>query len=613
MTADPIPRRARTLLLVILAGGLLLRLLHWWWVRDQPFWSTLVVDSREYDRWAREIAGGDWLGSAVFFQAPCYPYLLAGIYTLFGHRLDAVYLLQAVAAVAGCWALWAASRRLAGERAGLVAAALAAGYGPFVFYDIQVQKESFAVAVVCLLLLVGIHAREEDRRRHWIAFGALLGALCLLRENALLVAPLLLVVAVRRGDGWRQPARRAAAFTAGLVLVLLPVALRNYAVGGQFLPTTFQGGVNLYIGNHAGADGTYIPLVPGRQTPDLERREAVRLAEAAVGHPLSPAEVSTYWRHRALAWAAAEPGAFARLQLHKLGLFWSWYEWPDAVDYAWAKTLSAPLRWAPFELGGVSLLAALGLLVSRRRLGAYLVPLLFAAGWTASVIAFFLFSRYRLPVVPALILVAAPALAEASRRWPSRRGVALLAGCVLCLGLPRLVSFPPRLDLVHVNLAHLAEEAGDAQEAAVHYQQALDANPEDLGALLGLGTAAARSGDLATAEQLVTRATLSAPDSVEAAADLGALYLAAGRLPAAEAAITRALDLDPANPVALQNGVLLRLRQANLAAARGLLDRLLVVDPSSPAAARLQQRLAAEERRQSPPDGESAPPGAGRR
>ncbi|HEY3568401.1 MAG TPA: hypothetical protein VGP73_10755, partial [Thermoanaerobaculia bacterium] len=65
------PRRpGRPLLLAILALALALRLAHLWAVRGQPFFASLVMDSQEYDRWARGIAAGDWLGSGVFFQAP---------------------------------------------------------------------------------------------------------------------------------------------------------------------------------------------------------------------------------------------------------------------------------------------------------------------------------------------------------------------------------------------------------------------------------------------------------------------------------------------------------------------------------------------------------------
>src|SRR6185369_7791932 len=170
MNPPPSPR-GRRILFAFLALALVLRLAHWWSVRGQPFFGQLVMDSQEYDRWARQIATGDWLGPEVFFQAPLYPYLLALLYRLFGPSPDAVYLFQIALAVAGVYALYRAGREVAGEGVGLVAAGLAAIYGPFLFYDVQVLKESPAVAVTAFLLWALAAARVRPTFRRWLGAG----------------------------------------------------------------------------------------------------------------------------------------------------------------------------------------------------------------------------------------------------------------------------------------------------------------------------------------------------------------------------------------------------------------------------------------------------------
>src|SRR5436309_7195645 len=167
----------RPLLAAILALALVLRLAHLWAVHGQPFVAGLAMDSQEYDRWAQQIAAGDWLGSRVFFQAPLYPYLLAVLYVLCGRSLDAVYLVQIGLAVAGCYALYRAGREMGGEDAGLGAALLAAIYGPFLFYDVQLAKESPAVAVAGFLLWSLATARGRPGTRRWLGAGALLGVM----------------------------------------------------------------------------------------------------------------------------------------------------------------------------------------------------------------------------------------------------------------------------------------------------------------------------------------------------------------------------------------------------------------------------------------------------
>jgi tetratricopeptide (TPR) repeat protein len=581
----------------ILALALALRLAHWWAVRQQPFFAWLAMDSQEYDRWAREIAAGDWLGSQVFFQAPLYPYLLAVLYSLFGRSLDAVYLAQILLAVAGCWALYRAGREMAGEGVGLGAALLAAIYGPFLFYDAQLLKESPAVAVTSFLLWALAAARARGGTGRWLGAGALLGVLALLRENALLLVPFLLPLAWTRAEKVSGLLRRGGALVAGLALVLLPVAVRNGLVGESFLPTTSQGGVNFYIGNNPQADGTYQPIVPGKQIPALERREPARLAEQAMGRRLTAGEVSRYWLGRSLDWARREPGAFARLQVRKLGMFWSWYEWPDAVDYYHVKTLSPVLRLPLLELGGAVLLALAGLVLARRRLEPFAPVLLFTLGWMLTTVVFFLFSRYRLPVVPALLVLGGVTLAtlaggaESLRDGSRIRTYGLAAVVVTALLLPRALGYEPRMDLVEYNLGRLYDEQGRPEAAREHYKAAFVLNPKDFLACLNLGNLAARQGDWATALRFYQRAAALEPRSDDAESNQGGVFLAMGDLAQAEAHLDRALALNPQNLPALQNETLLRARRGDFAGARELNRRLLELDPANPAGLRLRGRL----------------------
>ena len=94
-------------------------------------------------------------------------------------------------------------------------------------------------------------------------------------------------------------------------MLLLPVAIRNAAVGGGFYLTTSQFGSNFFIGNNPASDGTYMSLRPGRGAPEFERLDATELAQKAVGRTLTPGEVSDYWFDRSRAYiraAARRPG-----------------------------------------------------------------------------------------------------------------------------------------------------------------------------------------------------------------------------------------------------------------------------------------------------------------
>ena len=230
----------------------------------------------------------------------------------------------------------------------------------------------------------------------------------LTRENAgVLVVVILAWIVLGPSVAGRGPRLKAAAFVAAaLAAVLLPVALRNAIVGGEFHITTSQFGPNLYIGNNPRADGAYVPLVYGHGSPQQERADAIALAERAVGRTLSPKEVSRFWVDQVMRFIRDRPDEWLRLMRVKFILFWNATELGDTEDqYAYADW-SVPLRVLnPLLTFGVLCAAAtagFGLTCThwRRLWVLYAIILVYAA----SVIAFYVMARYRFPVVPALML-----------------------------------------------------------------------------------------------------------------------------------------------------------------------------------------------------------------
>src|SRR5262245_33300871 len=273
--------------LAVFAVALALRALHLWQLGHSPFLEARLGDAAAYDAWARRLAAGDWLGNEVFYQAPLYPYFLGVLYASLGDAPLLVRGLQAVLSAAACALLASAGARLWSRGAGLAAGLLLAGYAPSIFLDALLQKSVLDVFFVCLALWLVARLARDPRPGPAAALGVATGALVLSRENALVLAAVF--------AAWLSslPAlgRRLALillFGLGLGGTLLPVALRNWWVGGELHLTTSQFGPNLYIGNHHGAPGGYEPLLPGRGSWEFERMDATQLAERDVGRALTP-------------------------------------------------------------------------------------------------------------------------------------------------------------------------------------------------------------------------------------------------------------------------------------------------------------------------------------
>ncbi len=506
---------ARFLRLLFLLA-LLLRLAFVWQIRDLPTQRWLVMDAQRYDELARGIAAGGWMPSEAFYQAPLYPYFLALVYAVFGGgggsegSLLAVRLLQAVLGAVTVVLLAVLARRLFGSvTAGRAAGVLAALYGPAIFYVPLLLKSTLTLlALTGAVLLLSPHplapspappaplpGRGGNRKRIlWAGF--LFGVSALLQENLILLVPCAALWLLLPGA--EEPRRRrlaaAGVLVLGAVLGVAPATLLNLLAGGEVVVTSSQGGMNFYIGNAAGASGTYRGLSSGSQSPESQREDARRLAAAIAtrerGRPvaageLTPGEVSALFWRESFRQVRADPAAWGRLLLRKTRLFWNAHEIPDAEGYDIYRRAGGPLAllWigfgivAPLGLTGLALTWWDGAWWDGRRRGALLLTLLLL-GVCGSVVLFFVFGRYRLPAVVLLIPPAGHALAvlielieAARRRECGRREWRRLAGAAAVAALAAVaVNLPAwsavgrgRLDsAIWFNLSSAALRGADA-------------------------------------------------------------------------------------------------------------------------------------------------------
>jgi len=525
----------------------LLRLINVTCTRDVPSARYLIGDAAAYYDWGQRIAGGDWIGHEGFYQTPLYPYVLGVMFattsTNHGQQRNEseavvqtnvwkILLLQCAFGAAGVWFIWFAAREWFGPTAGLIAAAMLALYGPAIFYDGIVQKTSLGSWLTCVFLAALALALVRRSTMGWLAAGMTLGLLVLVRENALVWA-IVGLAPLRSQIPWKSRLFHAGLFLAGMTLILLPVAVRNRAVAGEWSITTFQAGPNFYIGNHRGASGRYDPLVPGHESPEFERADATSLAQSALGRELSAHEVSNYWANRAWKEIGKNVSGWLRLLGKKVLLEWNRYEIADVESipaYADSSPVLATTKFWHFGL--LCPLAAIGLVFTFHRQEARLLVLIIAS-MSAAVAAFYVLGRYRFPLVPPLTLLAAAGCAYAPRNLLERKnhtlalafvlgalaltmnapiqghrgfederrldalsfmneGVALagnqdLAGAVSYFERG-LKSFPQSPEC-HANLAMALALQGKYEESIPHYQAALATNPVLPGLQFNLGVA----------------------------------------------------------------------------------------------------------------------------
>jgi 4-amino-4-deoxy-L-arabinose transferase-like glycosyltransferase len=226
---------------------------------DEAYYSTLghlIAHGHGFIRPAEFYAHGLSIPTAE--RAPLFSILLAGLDKIGLDGGDG-RLLGVVSGGAAIVAVGLLGRRVAGDRAGLIAAGVAAVYPVLIAADGALMTESLYGALAAFAMLVAYRLVERPSLREALLLGVLVGLAALSRGEGLLLLPLLLVPLVRRPAGLRSAAVVVLAFAA----VLAPWTVRNWIDFDRPVLVATEGGETLAGANcdqayHGDRIGTWV-------------------------------------------------------------------------------------------------------------------------------------------------------------------------------------------------------------------------------------------------------------------------------------------------------------------------------------------------------------------
>ena len=574
------------------------------------------ADSGVYARLASRIAGGDVLlrgeGAVPYFVSPLYAYFLAAT----GPSFPLARVAQILLGTAAVALVFLTARRLFGERAALAAGILYALTGVVTFHEVlilQAALDPFLTALFLYLLARAVRAEEEEEEKislkvkrgearsgarvRWgalVAAGAAGGLLSLNRPNALLCVAAV-AVALALFTFKEDPLRTvglAAAFVAGAAATIAPFTLRNLLVSHEFVLISSHGGLNFLVGNGPGATGAYREI-PGI-TPDIggQARDSKRVAEAAEGRALSSREVSSHFAREALRWIAHEPAAALSLFLRKFRILLSGDEAPLNFSFPWYREKSLALKLLAVGPGLLVPLAGAGFVLAfvaasgaaRRTL---LVWSAFVPAYVFAVAAFFVATRYRLPLLVALAPLGGAAVGGLPEAWRAKRGLGLAAVAAAVLAAVSL--WPTGLwdgaadEEMHLVLWEI--ERGDAG-AMEHAAAAAREHPDPGLVWLRAGRSFAAAGKLEDAAAAFSRSLASSSPRPEAAVALSALLeqrglsrVKGGDVAGGRSDLEEAVRLDGTNAAVRLNLAVACAMAGETDRARGLAREALALQP----------------------------------
>lgn len=598
--------------LLILVIGVGFRGLYLGELHAMPELTYPPVDEGFSLYWATGLATGDWtlppdawgrdpgIRTTAYIRPPGYAFVLAGIFRLVGGNALGLRIFQMGLGLVSVVLAWWIGRRLLGPAVGVVWAALMVFNWPLLYFQGGLNG-AWLLVLLSLVLTVLLFQLALSPSWHWAASaGAVLGLLALVRPNALLFAPVLIVwgwwVVRRQGLMNRFWPMTVAAALAGAV-VLMPAALRNWRVEGVFTAISATGGLTLYHGNNDQAAGFSTSSVGelGVLSSPWAVPDFVARLEKEMGRDLTFGEASKIFGGRALQWMVRNPGRELVLVGRRAALFWG----PDEVAHnhvVGADRVQSPLlRRMPIgfatALGGV--LVGFAVLIVRWRrddgLGEYTMETLVALGlfvltWFVSFLPFFAASLYRVPILPFLLLGFAVALVEVGRSFRNRRRAfwGWLGALVVAVSLTHIpiVSADIGMARWHYDrgLAWIYEAQPERAEESFRRSLAEKANQPS--AHNGLGKILLESGDLEGALRHFSEAVSLRPRDSIARFNRGLVLAQMGRWLEADKAFSLALEWAPTNAEWWSNAGICKERLGNRRGAVVAYENALAQDGS---------------------------------
>jgi asparagine N-glycosylation enzyme membrane subunit Stt3 len=329
-----------------------------------------------------------------------------------GHNLVAQRLTMAVLGTLAVIVIGLLARRLAGDRAGWIAAGVAAIYPNLWVNDGLVMSETLATLLVALALLYTYRFIREPKLWTAVVVGCLCGLAALTRAELVLLVPLLAVPAALVARSVAMVQRWKLAGVAVLTAAVLIAPWVGYNLYRFKEPTFLSTNDGIAL---LGSNCNSVYFGDGIGLTDLQ---------CLGGNPRGDQSVdSKIYRDRAFDYIREHKRRAVLVAFARVGRTWSVFRPWDMISYnkgegreGWVTTLGL-IAYYPLLIGAIG-----GWVVMRRRRQRSWPLLVPALVVTIASAATYGQTRFRVPAEPSIVVLAAIAIAAlVAHEWPRRR------------------------------------------------------------------------------------------------------------------------------------------------------------------------------------------------
>lgn len=539
---------------VILGIALIIRAIYF--IERLPHMGEefLIVDSLFHHNWAVAIANGQFIGQEPFFRAPLYPYVLGALYYVFGPYAQVGFIFGQLLGLVSILLTFKICLSIFDKKTATIAGLIQTLYPLHIFFEGELLVEGLFIVFI-QLSVIGIMKAGKSIGFKWpLLTGLFIGLAALTRPVILALIPLYLIWYCFASGNLKNRVTGLGIICLMIVLTILPITMRNMIVGQDFVPIASSGGVNFYLGNNEIANGLS-PAMPPPLGASWQIKDIRHIAETEAGRELKPSEISGYYFGQAIDWIWSNKSEFAKLYLKKLYYLINDFEISNNRNLIHEYSKHSILKYNPISFYLIFGLAMLGILAqvfiseaSGHRV--FLIGFVLLYGITISF--FFINARFRLPIMPLLIVFSSSGIVYIYNYFKNWRfdikSIAIFITAIVVSGVSLTNWYEHDDNDVssgYFNTANVYLAGGEYELARDNYHKVLDSRPGYPDAAINLGVTMLKMGQVDSAQFYFEKELSNSPDSPKAYSNLASIYILKANYDSALALADKSIELKP--------------------------------------------------------------------
>jgi len=419
-----------------------------------PAWAVARFDEEAYLALAQRVASQGWTSiHEPLHLSPLWTATLVALRACMGTAPWVPLVFNQLCGIATLMLAHHVAVQRTDPKSAAIASAVGAFIGPVCFYELTPMPDALVSLSVTASLASHLWLSERVTWRRSAITCGLVAIATLARASAIVLIPFVAATVLRHECDRSTKLRALSVGLLAFALVTAPLALRGVIATGEPQWIASAGAIDLFIGNGAGATGTWRPPpgFRGEETGDLFAF-AEDEAQRALGRAATDSEVQIWWVEHTLDDIAESPISWLRVLLTKARFALAATELGDNRDYqserAFNQALSGP--WAfpisfllALAMAGLALQAGVGQQGSSSRLPLVASAIVLPA---ATLLGVYVLGRYRIAFVGPWVIAAAHGLSAARAAVASRRFqfAAFLGAITTILAVASFLSAVPR-------------------------------------------------------------------------------------------------------------------------------------------------------------------------